>query len=261
MENAGNIFYGERAITGRGNAGPLIAHEIAHQWFGDAVTVDDWHHVWLSEGFATYFTHLYHEHAFGRERLADGLQRDRQRVIGYAQRNPDQPIIDPRIPVERILSANVYQKAGWVLHMLRREIGDEAFHTAIRRFFERYRHDNAVTADFQAVVEEVAGRDLDVFFEQWFHKPGVPEFEGEWTYDADARQVIVTMRQVRAVGTIYDLPLDIGIIRPEDSFSRAETVRINAAEHRFTFECTRAPDDVVLDPDTWLLFEAQFGRK
>ena len=261
MENAGNIFYGERVVNGRRSIDGLIAHEIAHQWFGDSVTVDDWHHVWLSEGFATYFTHLYIEHTRGRENMVRGLERDRNRVIGYAKRNPDQPIVDPRISVERILSANVYQKAGWVLHMLRRKIGDEDFQLATSKFYRRHWHDNAVTSDFQAIVEEVSGSDLDAFFQQWFHTPGVPEFEGEWAYDEENGRVVISLRQSREDGTVYSVPLDIGIELEDDEEPVIETVRVDKAAHEFSFPVSSEPINVTLDPETWLLMQSEFDRR
>ncbi len=261
MENAGNIFYGERAVTGRQSLEGLIAHEIAHQWFGDSVTVEDWHHVWLSEGFATYFTHLFIEHARGREIMVRGLQRDRDRVIGYAQRNPDQPIIDPRIPVENILSPNVYQKAGWVLHMLRKRIGDERFRRATSEFHRRFRHDNAVTDDFLAIVEEVAGVEFDDFFRQWFYTPGVPEFKGSWAYDEQRKLVTININQNRADGTIYDVPLEVGIVLEKGQPPMIKPNRVKAKFYTVAWRVPHEPVNVVLDPNTWLLMKAEFGKR
>ena len=132
MENASNIFYTERAVTGTRRVESTVVHEVAHQWFGDAVTESDWNHAWLSEGFATYFTHLFDEWAYGRDRLEAGMARDRDEVLEFADRNPDLRVVDDRVPIRKVLSPYTYEKGGWVLHMLRRRVGDEAFWAGIR---------------------------------------------------------------------------------------------------------------------------------
>ena len=162
--------YGENVFA-RGNGFPIMVHEIAHQWFGDSVTTNDWNHVWLSEGFATYLTHLYFEAEIGRERLVDGMQKDRQRVIRSAASHPDQPLVDERLPVERTLTGDAYQKGAWVLHMLRHKIGDEHFWDGLREYYKRYRESNCSSAEFQQVMQDVSGIDLEEFFEQWLYAP------------------------------------------------------------------------------------------
>ena len=128
MENASAIFYREGVVSGKGTNEGLFAHEIAHQWFGDSVTESDWDHTWLSEGFATYFTHVYHEYTAGRDAMARGLRRDRENVVRYFAKNPSSAIVTPAsAALDNILSTNSYQKGGWFLHMLRRLVGDEAF--------------------------------------------------------------------------------------------------------------------------------------
>ena len=120
-------FLCENSVTGKGRAEGLIAHETAHQWFGNSVTESDWHHIWLSEGFATYLTSVYLEKNYGRERLVEEMKTDRDQVIRFYLRSP-RPVIDTTITnLMRLLSANSYQKGAWVLHMLRNELGDESF--------------------------------------------------------------------------------------------------------------------------------------
>jgi aminopeptidase N len=124
LENAGCIFYSENSVTGKGKDEGLIAHEVAHQWFGNSVTESNWHHIWLSEGFATYLTSVYMEKTYGRERLAAEMKTDRDQVIRFYLRSP-QPVIDTTITnLMRLLSPNSYQKGAWVLHMLRHKLGD-----------------------------------------------------------------------------------------------------------------------------------------
>src|SRR5690554_1879840 len=168
MENASSIFYDEHSVTGtRANEG-LIAHEVAHQWFGNAATEADWPHLWLSEGFATYLTHVYTEYTYGEDARAAAMAQDRARVAAFAAQQPQRPLVDTAYadPTE-LLNPNSYQKGGWVLHMLRRHVGDEAFFEGLRTYYTRYRGHNATTADFRRVMEEVSGQDLGAFFAQW----------------------------------------------------------------------------------------------
>src|SRR5436190_6063467 len=120
-EYASTIFYGEKGVNA--GRGPVV-HEIAHQWFGDSVTERDWDDVWLSEGFATYFALLFTEHDEGRDAFVDGLKRSRTQVLQLEQKLPDTPVIHRNLAdMNKVLNNLVYQKGGWVLHMLRQEVG------------------------------------------------------------------------------------------------------------------------------------------
>ncbi|HIG48435.1 MAG TPA: M1 family peptidase, partial [candidate division Zixibacteria bacterium] len=159
------------------------AHEIAHQWFGDSVTESDWHHVWLSEGFATYFGALYFERAYGRDRFIQSMQGSKQRYLRAFERNPG-PIHDSRISdLSDVLTGYHYVKGGWVLHMLRGIMGDTAFFNGIRDYYRTYRDENALTADFQKVMEFHGERPLDWFFQQWIYETGHPVYQLSWTWD------------------------------------------------------------------------------
>jgi aminopeptidase N len=177
-EHATNIFYGEKSVTA-GNA-PVV-HETAHQWFGDAVTESDWNDVWLSEGFATYFTLLYTEHAAGRDAFLDGLRRSRDRVLQLEKTQPDTPVVhvnfdesEPNGPNNQL----VYQKGGWALHMLRDQIGTEAFWRGIRLYYQAHMNGLASTADLRGAMEQASGQDLSWFFNQWLTRSGVPTVAG-----------------------------------------------------------------------------------
>ena len=255
MENAGAIFYSERVVTGRGTNEGLFAHEIAHQWFGDSVTESDWDHTWLSEGFATYFTHVYNEYTFGRDTMVRGLRRDRDAIARYLERNPASAIVTPANPkLDNILSTNSYQKGGWFLHMLRRLVGDEAFWRGVSTYYARYQNGNALTDDFRRVMEEVSGKPLEAFFRQWVFTPGQPTLAGGWTW---ANGVLtVEIRQTQPAATVYTTALDIGIIADRAAAPRVETVALDQRAQTFTLKVDREPEDVVLDPNTWLLMRA-----
>ncbi len=177
MENAGAIFYAENSVTGQGKAERLIAHEIAHQWFGDCVTEADWHHIWLSEGFATYLTSMYIESVQGKARLASDMARSRSSIIRDSEKNPC-PVIDTTITnLMQLLSVNSYQKGAWVLHMLRYETGDDDFIKGLRLFYDGFRNSNALRSDFQESDGRCSGKDLSNFFKQWLEVAGEPELK------------------------------------------------------------------------------------
>lgn len=264
MENAGNIFYSEGSVSGNRNSIGLLAHEIAHQWFGDSVTEDDWHHVWLSEGFATYFTQLYFEHAYGRDRMNDGLRAQRTAIVAYHERNPDSPVVDTTITnLNDLLSTNSYQKGGWVLHMLRREVGDEAFWEGIRTYYREHRDGNALTSDLRHAMEQASGGSLAWFFDQWVHRAGQPEVQVTWSA-GDGSTIKITVEQLQA-GDPFRFPLDVGFATTGgggldkhmlDVTSKRETFQVELSDST----ANMASIDAVLDPDVWLLMRGSIAR-
>lgn len=251
LENAGNVFYDEDAIHSRSGIETLIAHEIAHQWFGDAVTETDWPHVWLSEGFATYLTACYLDWTYGRGRFMGQMDAARERVLAYVAEAPDSVIVPESVPdPRRLLSPNVYQKAAWVLHMLRGEVGDGTFWKGMRTYYQRFRDGNASTADFAAIIEEVSGRELDWFFDQWLRRPGVPELEIEWRFDEAASTVELTVAQLGP--TIYRLPLDVEAVLGDGRTVRGR-VDVEGERTTASLGLPARPERLRIDPDAWLL--------
>lgn len=263
MENASNVFYSEGAVRGdRENEG-LIVHEIAHQWFGDSVTELDWTHLWLSEGFATYFTHLYNEFTYGRGRLVRGMTRDRDVVLRFHSRRPELALVPHQLTdPNEMLNRNVYQKGGWVLHMLRRQVGDEAFWDGIRTYYRRYRDRNADTEDLRRVMEQASGQELEWFFQQWAHEPGHPVLTGGWSFDPSTGMLTVNVRQTQGSGTLFRFPLDIGVTAhgQDRAVPRVETVEVSRKDQTFSFPVEGEPEEVNLDPHTWLLFQGELTR-
>ncbi len=265
-EHASVIFYGENSVTAR-PATNLVAHEIAHQWFGNAVTERDWDDVWLSEGFATYFTLLFTEHYSGRDAFVAGLVRSRTTVFTTEQRMPGQAVIHNNIAVigdtvtnMRVLNQLAYQKGGWVLHMLRAQIGTETFWDGIRDYYRRYRDANASTLEFRRVMEERSGQELGWFFDQWLKRPGSPVVEGNWQYNAAAKTIEISLTQTQAGGA-YRLPLEIGISTTGANNApqtRIEKIELNQKQQRFALPSETAPASVTLDPNSWVLMNASF---
>jgi len=262
MENAGNIFYSERSVSGTRSGEGLIAHEVAHQWFGDSVTEKDWHHIWLSEGFATYFTQLYNEFTHGRDTMVRGMLGARDTVAGFYASNPELALVAEQLrDPNRMLNRNAYQKGGWLLHMLRRQIGDDAFWAGIRDYYRTYRDANALTEDLQRIMEQASGQNLQWFFQQWAYVAGHPMITGTWSYDPGAGTVQVTVTQTQTTGAVFRFPLDIEIAGDNPGTTRVETVDIGEVEQTFTFAVDGEPHALALDPNTWLLFEGELSRR
>ncbi len=245
MENASNIFLAENAFNEH-----LNAHEIAHQWFGDSVTEADWHHLWLSEGFATYFAHLFSERFEGRDRFVQRMLDDKASYLREYEKDP-RPIHDPAITdLMKLLNPNSYQKGGWVLHMLRRVMGDEKFFAGIRDYYRTYRDRNALTEDLQRVMELHAGQPLDWFFKQWIYEPGYPIYDTAWRWDERAKELRLSVKQTQAQ-TIFRMPVEVEF-KFEKSAKR-EVIQVNERAQQFTFKLESKPASVALDPDEWVL--------
>ena len=181
LENANTIFYSENSVTGNRKSEGTIAHEIAHQWFGNMATEKSFAHLWLSEGFATYMTTLYMEHKYGADTARSMLLKDRDEVIEFAK-TTDQPVIDESTDYMKLLNANNYQKGGWILHMLRRQLGDSLFWKSVQKYYSTYAGKNADSHDLQLIFEKVSGKNLSAFFKQWLYTPGIPKLDVTWSY-------------------------------------------------------------------------------
>ncbi len=261
MEAASAIFYSAGSVSGTRPVRwrNVIIHEIAHQWWGNAVTEADWDDVWLSEGFATYFTLLFIEHAYGRDAFVAGLRDSRKTVVDFYAKRPDYRVVhDNLADMSQVTTSMTYQKGSWVLHMLRERLGDDRFWAGIREYYARHKDANATTADFRRVMERVAGEDLSAFFDQWLYRGGIPRLEGTWWWDAGKREVVVELRQVQA-GAPFVLPIELGI-EVEGAAPRVERMTLSGAVQRATFAAERAPASVTLDPGTRALFAGELGR-
>lgn len=250
MENSSAIFFDERAFNGSGRLEGTVAHEIVHQWFGDSVTEADWHHLWLSEGFATYFGHVFFERADGRDRFLQLMRQDRDRYLKAYSGDP-RPIYDPSIKdLFRLLNANNYQKGGWVLHMLRRVMGDEKFFEGIRDYYRTFRDRNAVTEDFRHVMEFHYGHDLEWFFKEWIYEPGFPVYDAVWHWDDGAKELSLRITQ-KQEKTVFRMPVDVAI--ELEKSTRREIVEVRERDQKFSFKLDTRPRSVSLDPDDWVL--------
>jgi len=254
MENAGAIFYADAPFRRRTMQPGVIAHETAHQWFGDAVTEREWSHVWLSEGFATYFQQLWVERFGGDSAFRQELRRTRDEIV-KAPEVASRPVIDTtQTDLMALLNTNSYQKGGWTLHMLRALVGDSAFFRGLRSYYLANRHSTALTDDLRRAVEASSGRPLGWFFDQWLRRPGFAEVTTSWRYDAAERRVIATITQGGRFG-VYRFPLTVAITDATGKERRA-TIDVPAAANT-TFavplQLDGAPRGVAFDPDVRVL--------
>lgn len=251
MENAGCIFYSETIISGKRQAEDLLAHEIAHQWFGNMATEKSFAHLWLSEGFATYLTDLYMGSKYGADTMNKRLVDERAQVIAFS-RQTQKPVVDSATTnYMQMLNANSYQKGAWVLHMLRNHLGVEVFMNAVRTYYKEYAGGNASTEDLRKVVEEVSGKNLSSFFKQWLYTPGQPVLRVTHTHDAKKNELTITVSQQQK--TIFEFPLEIEVQTAKGAVRK--TFQVNQQQQRFTLPNTGPAKGLVIDPGVKLLFE------
>lgn len=254
MENASSIFYADNIFRQHAMSEGLIAHETAHQWFGDAVTTREWPHVWLSEGFATYFAAVWAERSRGDSAMLEQV-RDMRETVLKAKVTVEKPVIDETLTDLRfVLNSNVYQKAGFVLHMLRHEVGDSAFFSAVRAYYARNRHGNALTADFVREVEGTSGRQLDWFFDQWMRRPGYADLTVGWRWEQGRKTLLLTATQgTRFPPYRLNLSVDVTDARGQVKRVRVTLPASKVATVPVPITLDGAPKGVTFDPDATLL--------
>ena len=254
MENAGAIFYSDGAFRRRSLRPGLIAHETAHQWFGDAVTEREWSHVWLSEGFATYFEKLWVERFAGDSAFRAEMRGIREQIV-KAPEVASRPVIDTaQTDLMKLLNTNSYQKGGWTLHMLRALVGDSAFFRGLRSYYLANRHSTALTDDLRRAVEASSGRALGWFFDQWLRRPGYAEVTTSWRYDATQRRIVATIGQGSRFGA-YRFPLTVAMT-DASGLERRATINVPASASAtlvVPLDVDAAPRAVSFDPDVRVL--------
>jgi aminopeptidase N len=265
MENSGAIVFsstvfdakpGAQAISSvfniRRGLVTLVAHEIAHQWFGDSVTESTWADLWLSEGFATYFAGLFVERHEGQKPFRDYMQQAAETYFRYAEKTRT-PIFDTETEdLFKLLNANNYQKGAWVLHMLRSSLGDKAFFEGVRIFYTRHKNSIASTEDLRAALEQASGTDLRTFFQSWIYGKGHPQYELSWQWNKVRRNLRLHLKQLQPEPFFPNsIPIDVltkngkrRIVLKPTGKETIQELRLNAA-----------PLTVQLDPDNTILKE------
>ena len=261
MEAASAIAYSESSVTGDRSRRwqHVIIHEIAHQWFGNAVTEAEWNDVWLSEGFATYYTLLYRNHAYGHDDFVAGLKDARNRVVTFYKNTYDFQIVRPYIEnVDDVSGAMMYQKGAWTLHMLREKIGASRFDAGVRSYYAEYKDKNARTPDFMRHMEEASGQKLEGFFAQWLFQGGIPSVTASWSLQGDTVKVDLTQSQAKYK---FALDVDVALRYTDGTMSKVTSVAMPLGSGASTsIRAEKAVAEVVLDPDTRLLATTSVAR-
>ncbi len=237
----------------------LDAHETAHQWFGDLVTCRDWAHLWLNEGFASYYTILYEEQKSGSDAMKLALWREAEDVF---QSNDSRPIVwrDYADPMQQF-DSRAYPKGAWVLHMLRSQLGADLYRKCIKAYLERHRSGIVSTDDLQDVVEEVSGLSFDQFFDQWLHHGGVPEFKIDYSWDSATKLAKITVRQTQKLSEqvrLFRVPLPVGFQVAGKKELQRFTMDVSQESEDFHFVLPAQPELVRLDPDYTVLAKISF---
>jgi aminopeptidase N len=230
----------------------LIAHELAHQWWGNLVTCKEWSHAWLNEGFATYFEAVWAEHHRGRDWFLWEVGQFEHEYLREDEERYRRPLVERRYskPIE-IFDRHLYQKGALVVHMLRCELGEQRFWKALRHYVRKHQFQNVETADLKIAIEEATGSHLDAFFDQWVYGSGFPDLEASWSWDQTAAAVRIKLRQ-RQPGPpfVFDLDIELGAARGAPQRRR---VRVETSEQTFFLAATRRPAWLRIDPDHALL--------
>ena len=252
-----HVLLDERAILDI-TSNDLVAHELAHQWFGDFVTCRDWSHAWLNEGFATFMEHVEREDRIGRDEYDYGVSSDNDSYLHEASARYLRPIVcrDYAEPID-LFDRHLYEKGGLVLHMLRRELGDEIFWTGVRNYLEAHAYGVVETNDLQRALEKVSGRSLERFFDSWVYRPGHPELKVKVGWDDGL--LSVSVKQAQKLGDIaefhFELELEIGtraggVARHKKS--------VTSASDTFVIALTERPAFVAFDPDLRVVGDLTF---
>lgn len=244
----------------RNGADDLNSHELAHQWFGDLVTCKDWGNIWLNEGFATYFEHVWAEQHYGAEEAAYQFWRDQSEWFAakdlYAV-----PILTHDYPDMAAFEGNIYNKGGWVVKMLRTKLGDADFWRSLHAYLETNRGQNVVTSDLQKAIERATATNVDKFFHQWVYRAGAPEFEVGYSYEDASHHLTLNVKQTQKVeGYVgsFDVPVEIEIATARGR--KTYPIEVSGASGSFTFTTDGAPLMVIFDKGDNILKSVEFKR-
>ncbi|HEY6417483.1 MAG TPA: DUF3458 domain-containing protein [Candidatus Binataceae bacterium] len=231
---------------------PLVAHELAHQWWGDLLTCRDWSHAWLNEGFATYFEAMWCEENEGADEFAWNLRQDRGAYLDEDAHRYRRPIVCNRYrnPIE-LFDRHLYEKGSLVLHMLRRLVGDELFFRSLNLYCTRHRGQNVITKDLERAFEDSTGRNLEFFFSQWVYQEGHPEIEVSNSFDDKEKLATVTVKQTHKTSDttpLFRFPVTIALMDADGNETR-HRVEIKDREQNFNFVAAKAPKAVRFDPE------------
>ncbi|MCI0331442.1 MAG: HEAT repeat domain-containing protein [candidate division Zixibacteria bacterium] len=239
----------------------LVAHELAHQWWGDLLTCRDWSHVWLNEGFATYFDALFQEYDLGSDQMPVEMREGRDYYMSE-DRHYRRPIVTQYYsdPLD-VFDSHTYPKGGWVLHMLRNYLGEELWWKGINHYCKKHYAGSVVTADFEKAMEEATGKNLDWFFQQWVYKAGYPEFKIRSRWDDSGKVTKITVEQTQETDSLtplFRVKLPVVITTPKETVH--DTLWVDQKEEVFYIPSSERPKMVEVDPRLTVLKKVDFER-
>jgi aminopeptidase N len=239
----------------------LISHELGHQWFGDLVTCKDWGDVWLNEGFATFLEALWSEAHFGKDE-ADYERWNGAREWMESGNLWNKPIVRHDFDDSSEFDGNAYGKGGWVLYMLRHQIGEEAFYRGIKHYLEVNRGKNVVTADLAKAMEEATHINVDQFFSQWVYGAGAPKFDLSYAYDGERHQVALSVKQTQKIEAgvgLFRVPVEVEITTA--SGPKLYNIIVSREKQTFSLPVQSAPMMVLFDKGGQVLKSAEFHKE
>jgi aminopeptidase N len=240
----------------------LIAHELAHQWWGDMIGYKDWEHMWLSESFATHAEYLYAIHDLSADEAALTLYQHKANYLREARTKFIRPVVTNKWNRPNdMFDRHTYEKGGVVLNMFRELVGEEIFGKVLRTFLEKHAYSNVTTTDFFDTVRQVTGEDYSWFFDQWLLRPGHPVLDVSHTWDNKQKVLSMTIRQTqdRKLGTpVYRLPIKLGITTKAGEM--VESVWLDKELQTFTFDVAEKPLMIHFDEGDILLKEWTFNK-
>ena len=232
----------------------IVSHELAHQWWGDLITLRSWAHTWLNESFATYSDYLYFRHDRGDDEGALNLQGKLNAYLREAKTRYVRPIVTDRYDQPGdMFDSHAYPKGALVLHMLRQQLGDAAFFDTLKHFLHRYAFEPVDTGDFIRSVKTVTGQNLDWFFDQWLFKPGHPVFDVRSEWDPARKVVVLKVAQVQDFARgipVFRVPVSVAIVNAGGRST--SQVWIREREETFEFPSETRPLLVRFDPENVL---------
>ena len=249
MEHQTNVSLGSFLITGNGTYEVLFVHELSHQWWGDMVTLVDWRHCWLNEGFATYSEALWWEHLHGKEGLKTYVTDLQNQYISWEAGGHLFPIFDP--PLQYLYSTTTYEKGACVLHMLRFLVGDSLFFSTLKTYGATYKYKNASTNDLKNIAESVTGKELDWFFDQWIYGGGSPKFPYTLFYDTDSDSFSLFTVSNSNTQTQYQMDVEIMGLSGLDTL--VDTITISPTLNEIFYKLSGPLDSIIFDNFGWIL--------
>ena len=239
----------------------LISHELGHQWFGDLVTCKDWGDIWLNEGFATFLEAVWTEAHYGKDQ-ADYERWNNAREWFESNSLWNKPIVRHDFDDSSEFDGNAYNKAGWVLYMLREQTGEDAFYRGLKYYLEVNRGKSVVTADLAKAIEESAHVNVDQFFSQWLYGAGAPRFDLSYTYDGEKHQVMLTVKQIQRVEGrvgLFRVPVEVAITT--GSGPKLYNFTVSKDKQTFPLPAESAPLMVLFDKGGHILKSAEFHKE